>query len=125
MIVLCCAVCAVFMVVLSTRSVDFLEVFLKETETIYNRKNTTNRQILKNAPNPKLFFIESRTIVTMKTSLPAGFPAAVKKSTAIQSSDQQHSRNFLRLRTVVLFFDELVGWDGWVYNSAGSPVRVL
>ena len=84
------------------------------------RKNTTNRQILKNASNPNLFSIESRTIVTMKTTLPPDFPAAVY-STAIQSSDQQKSRSVHSLRTVVLVFDELVGWDGWVFHYAGFP----
>ena len=81
-------------------------------------KLTTNRQILKHASNPVLFSFESRTTVTMKMTLLVGFPAAAQ-STAIQSSDQHYRRSFHRHR--VLVFDEPVGWNGWIFCSAGSP----
>ena len=53
------------------------------------------------------------------TNLSAGFPATLY-SISIPFWCQPRSRSLHRLRTVVLFFIERVGCDGWVYNFVGS-----
>ena len=119
MIVLCCTVCAVLMVVTVCTSRRVSESFSKKPKlsTTGNRTNTTYRQFLKNASNPNLCFIESRPIVTRKTTLSASFPAAVYR-TVIHSSDQPESLSLHRLRTVVVF-------DGFVGQVHASQSLVL
>ena len=92
-------------------------------------KITATRQILKNASNPNWFSTESRTIVTMKTTLPAVFSAAVH-STAIQSSDQQKKVEvFTAFELLFLSLTNLLaGMDGsvklcWVSAKCASCNR--
>ena len=53
------------------------------------------------------------------TTLSAGFTATLYRI-SILFQGQPRSRSLHLLRTVVLFFVELVCCDGWVYNFAGS-----
>ena len=85
-------------------------------------KNFTNCQTVKNAKNSN--FLSSsgcfpnswtRTMATKAT----GFPALVYR-TSILFEGRPHSRILQFLRTVVLSFDLLAGFEAWFYISAGS-----
>ena len=87
-------------------------------------KKITIRQILKNAYNPNCsssigFDLDARTM----TNLSGGFPATPFRI-FILFLGQSRSRSLHRLRTVVLFFVELVGYDGCVYNFVESSSAV-
>ena len=84
MILLCNSVRAVFVGVLFTPSVGWLEVFLQATETCPNsEKKFTNRQGLKNDENSNCSSSNGfgPTLTTM-TKLSAGWPAILTKLSA-------------------------------------------
>ena len=129
---LCKSVRAVCMVVLSTLTVGWLEVFPQATETCpKSEKNFTNRQDLKNAENSNCSSSNGfgPTLTTM-TKLSAGWPATLTKlsasfpATLCGTSNLfwgQPRSHILRCpRNVVLFAVLFVDCEEWFHILLGS-----
>ena len=100
----CVFVCAVY------TPVDWLKVFLQPKLPNSDKKFTTH-QVLKNANG---FYPNATTMM----NLSASFSVTLHRIHPVLGSTT--SRRFHHLRTVVLFFDELVDFDGWVCNFVES-----
>ena len=102
--------------------VDWLEVFLQAIKNYL----TTEKNISQIVKSCRMLRIPIACLplglipnaMTM-TTLSAGFPVTLDR-VSILFQGQPRSRSLHLLRTVVLFFVELVCCDGWVYNFAGS-----
>ena len=109
-----CAVCAVFLGVLSTLPVDFLKFFPR------NRNTTTYQMMWNTMSSNSLAIAKSATAMFQMKTLPTGFTVALC-STAIQSCDRHGHRSFLFLRIADFVVDAVDVVDVSVSEIVAFP----